>query len=157
MPGGRLPFVSSRVVRRFTHEIQHPPDDVFPLLCPTREYDWIPTWACDLVFSESGFAELDAVFTTHPAQRRPEIWQCSRYQPPFAIDYAVVAPGAYTLRLAIDLHATPSGTRLTWTRTYTGLSNDGNEVIAGFTEQWHDALGSALATAMEAYLAGAPL
>jgi len=22
------------------------PDQVFPLLCPTREYDWIVSWKC---------------------------------------------------------------------------------------------------------------
>ena len=35
-----------------------PPDRVFPLLCPVREYDWIDGWECRMVYAETGVAEL---------------------------------------------------------------------------------------------------
>ena len=43
------------------------PEKVFPLLCPVREADWIPGWQYELVYSESGVAELGCVFTTRHA------------------------------------------------------------------------------------------
>jgi hypothetical protein len=54
---------------------------VFPLLCPVREYEWIEPWSCDMVFSESGLAENNAVFRTHfPAQGGEETWVVCRYE-----------------------------------------------------------------------------
>ena len=45
------------------------PEQVFPLLCPTREYDWIETWQCELIYSDSGFAEPGCIFTIVPGRR----------------------------------------------------------------------------------------
>ena len=36
-------------------------DSLFALICPTREYDWIPGWSCDLLHSDSGYAEYGTV------------------------------------------------------------------------------------------------
>ncbi len=33
------------------------PGTLFPLLDPTTESDWIPGWNCDLLHSNSGYAE----------------------------------------------------------------------------------------------------
>ena len=33
-----------RVVLSATMDLPAPPDEVFELLCPVREYDWIPPW-----------------------------------------------------------------------------------------------------------------
>lgn len=38
------------------------PDAVFPLLCPAREADWIPTWDAEIVYSETGYAARGDVF-----------------------------------------------------------------------------------------------
>lgn len=40
------------------------PERIFPLLCPVLEYDWVPGWECELVYTESGVAESGAVFRT---------------------------------------------------------------------------------------------
>jgi hypothetical protein len=62
-----------------------PPDRIFPLLCPVREYDWIPTWSCDMIYSESGVAENDCVFATaFPEEGPRESWVVVRYEPPLA-------------------------------------------------------------------------
>ena len=41
--------------------VDAPPEVVFPLLCPVREYEWLEDWTCEMVFSESGVAEEDCV------------------------------------------------------------------------------------------------
>jgi hypothetical protein len=35
----------------FHEPVDAPPADVFPLLCPVREYEWIEPWSCDMIFS----------------------------------------------------------------------------------------------------------
>lgn len=40
------------------------PEKLFPLLCPTTEYDWIPNWNGELLHSKSGLAEYNAIFKT---------------------------------------------------------------------------------------------
>ena len=39
-------------------------EDVFPLLCPKREEEWIPGWKCDTLWSRSGYNEEGAIFRT---------------------------------------------------------------------------------------------
>ena len=51
---------------QFSHPqlVKAKPEEIFPLLCPVREYDWIPEWDCTMVYSESGIAERGCVFQT---------------------------------------------------------------------------------------------
>lgn len=68
------------------------PEELFSLICPTREYDWIPGWSCDLLHSTSGYAEYGAVFRT-AFRGMEEIWVCTRYEPNRAIDYSISYQG----------------------------------------------------------------
>ena len=43
-------FKSIRVVKCYTMNLCAAPADVFPLLCPVREYEWIEPWSCDMVY-----------------------------------------------------------------------------------------------------------
>jgi hypothetical protein len=61
---------------------------VFPLLCPVREYDWIDVWSCDVIYSESGIAELGCVFLTDLPGRGTETWVVTRFEPEFVIEFA---------------------------------------------------------------------
>jgi hypothetical protein len=40
-------FVSCNQLLQFTSEM------IFPLLCPQREYDWIESWKCNIIYSKS--------------------------------------------------------------------------------------------------------
>lgn len=101
------------------------PEAVFPLLCPTLEYDWIPIWACELVHSDSGVAEMDCVFITDfPERGGREVWTCTRYEPPARIEYVRMGEGRVT-RLAIGLRPEgPGRTRVTWGQVITALDAD---------------------------------
>ncbi len=48
----------NRVSHTYTMTIAADAATIFPLLCPVREFDWIDVWSCDVVYSESGVAEL---------------------------------------------------------------------------------------------------
>lgn len=42
--------------------IQASAEEIFPLICPVKEYDWIPNWKCKLIFCPNGKNEKDVVF-----------------------------------------------------------------------------------------------
>lgn len=42
--------------------IKAPVEKVFPLVCPVKEYDWIPGWKCNLLYCPNGGIEEDVAF-----------------------------------------------------------------------------------------------
>lgn len=112
----------------YTHELAAPPDRVFPLLCPVREYEWIDGWQCRLVYSKSGVAEKDCVFTTE-SNGVTMVWTCSHYEPPQRIAYVAVGADAVVMHLEIALEPRDGRTLVHWKRTFTGLSEAGNRGV----------------------------
>ena len=91
-----------------TFTLDAAPERVFPLLCPVREYDWIPDWECTMVHSDSGVAELGCVFL----RGEGETWITTRYEPPSRVDYAIFLPGQGVGMLEFVLTPAPAGTRV---------------------------------------------
>lgn len=104
----REPFRGRRATLRSRMRLDASPERIFPLLCPVREYDWIPTWSCDMIYSESGVAENDCVFATRLPGRGPrESWVVVRYEPPLAIEFVRSSAGpGHPVR-----HTPPGGRR----------------------------------------------
>ena len=126
------------------------PGDVFPLLCPVREYEWIDVWQCEMIHSASGVAEAGAVFrTAFPQDGPPDVWVISRYEPPRVIEFVRVN-ALRTIHYAIHLESEAAGhSRWRWTQTLTGLNAEGNALIAAVDAadfaQKIDAIASRLA------------
>lgn len=128
-------FKPNRVVKSYIMNVCASPAEVFPLLCPVREYEWIEPWSCDMVFSASGVAENNAVFMTDfPAQGGRETWIVCRYEKDRAIEFIRVVPEFKVNRLDVALTAAGEGTTVIWTHTYTGLSEAGNQWIRRLTD-----------------------
>jgi len=113
----------------FTHSgiVPAPPEAVFPLLCPVREYEWLDDWACDVQYTESGAAEKGCAF--HTRLQVGESWICSRHEPDEAIQYVVWLQVGW---LILDLRLDPlddATTELHWTRTFTATDPRGAEFI----------------------------
>jgi hypothetical protein len=145
-------FMADRTRLTYTHDAPARPAEVFPLLCPTREYDWIPDWQCDLVYSESGFAENNCVFRTDISGFGPETWVVSRYEPPLAIEFTRFHPDRIT-KLDIQLSANNDGkTRLTWTHTFTGLTEAGNLFAGHVTAEAFEGRMAGVAGLLNYYL-----
>ena len=133
-------FQPVRVVRQFHHTVGASPAALFPLLCPVREHEWIDGWKCQLVYSESGVAESNCVFTTHFPGLLPASWIVSRYEPArFIIEFVIAHETAALekLDLALAAHAS-GGAEVRWRRTYTGLTPEGNEFIQKFSGEYLD-------------------
>ncbi len=119
-------FRSRRTVSEYLGELDSPPEAVFPLLCPVREYEWLEGWKGEMIYSDSGVAEENCIFRTPPG---PSIWNVDRYEPPGRIEFTVVSP-AQVCRLNLTLERTAAGgTKLMWQRIVTGLTDEGNATL----------------------------
>lgn len=118
-----------RTVRSFSHEVPAGAGEVFSLLCPVREYDWVPGWSCEVICSKSGIAELGCVFRRDDALAGSGVWVVSRYEPCAAIGFVITYPQSHVERLTITLGEAESGTRLLWSREYTAWTQRGREVV----------------------------
>ena len=129
------PFKSVKVVESYDAEISAPAEKVFPLLCPVREYEWISTWTCELVRTESGVAEDMCVFITDRPPFGRETWVCTRYECPDAIQYTRFSQNAIA-RLDIKcIEGTADKSTWRWTLTAVGLTDEGNRICESATEQ----------------------
>jgi hypothetical protein len=97
--------------------------ELFPLLCPVREYEWIPDWRCRMIYSESGVAEKDAVFTTLERPFGKLLWTCALYEPPRRIEYLMTLGSKASIRLELGLSEEGGGTALDWTMRFTAASS----------------------------------
>jgi hypothetical protein len=112
-----------------TMRVAAPPAEVFPLLCPVREREWIPGWDAEVLHSRSGLAEPGCVFVTRPSEGRSLSWVITRQEPSRAIAFAVFH-GDVVETLLVELAPVDDGTELVWSRAYTGLEPAGNDWIA---------------------------
>jgi hypothetical protein len=103
------------VERTATFSLPVSAEKVFPLLCPVREYEWIPDWSCKMVYSQSGFAEKGAVFTTKSNPLGKMLWTCTVFEPPKRIEYLRTLGSSLSVLLELELTTTKNGCDLTWT------------------------------------------
>jgi len=132
-----------RVQHSYTQSISGTPEQVFPLLCPLREADWIPGWATDWVISNSGVAEQDCIFQTPPrpgAGGAASIWVITRHDADaFEVEMYKVTPEFTVGKLQISLSAKgETGTHAAISYEFTSLGPLGDNYLEGFTAQWYE-------------------
>ncbi len=142
-----------RKVKTHTMVLESPPEAVFPLLCPVRESDWIESWRCRMIYSQSGFAEQDCIFQTDfPKDGPTETWVVCRYEPPHLIEFVRVGTLRAT-RYTITLHRIGGGnTEAEWRQVVTGLTEEGDRLIEQEPEEAYRAQMERLAEMLNHYL-----
>ena len=124
-----IDFKATRKQLSCEHLINAKAANVFPLLCPVREFDWIEKWDCELIYSESGFAELGCIFSTfNPDDGGKDIWVISRYETDKRIQFVRVN----SIRsITYDLFITEANeqTRILWQQQVTALNEKGNAFL----------------------------
>jgi hypothetical protein len=122
------------------HHYNFQTEDVFPLLCPVREKDWIEGWNYEMIYSRSGLVEKNCVFSTPFAQGIETIWQVTEYEPDLNwIEFTRVTQGLFTVRISIQLNESSSGCTGEITYRYTALSKLGKTMIESMVAQhFHD-------------------
>ncbi len=129
---------AKRLSMKYEMTIPAPREQVFPMLCPVREYDWLPYWNCRMIYSLSGVAEQDCVFMTDFPDRGEMIWTVTRYSSPDHIQYTICKPDSHILSLNIVLEEINSQEcRLTWRHVFTGFTKAGNQYLVGYTDEHH--------------------
>ena len=141
-----------RQKRVYTQTIAAPPDEVFPLMCPVREADWVPGWRTRLVVSETGLVEEDCMFVT-PGEPADAIWITTDHDPEaHRLRMYKIVPGVVVSRLDIALAEDGSGTTATIAYEHTALSEAGRAVVAGHTESSYRKFMENWQAAVRAYL-----
>ncbi|MFW5488512.1 MAG: hypothetical protein ACNI3A_08885 [Desulfovibrio sp.] len=136
-------FKRTKTVRSM--HFAHPAEEIFPLLCPVREYDWIEHWQCAMIFSQSGVAEAGCVFTTDFPGDGPATWVCTRYEPPLRIDYTTFSAAGYVRTLEIVLQPDETekelaqneliGCGIQWILRFTPLTPSGSRAVDALTPE----------------------
>jgi hypothetical protein len=144
----------SRIRHSYTQQIIAPPAEVFPLMCPVREADWVPGWAAGLVLTESGAAEHNCMFTT-PDGDGEAIWIITRHDAEnFETEMYKVAPGKTVGHIEIKVVEDGDDcSKVEIAYSFTALSEAGEEFLKTFTQAWFDSFMQAWQTAMNHYLA----
>lgn len=125
----------NRAVRTYTQHLAGAPEQVFPLLCPVREADWIQGWDPVLVISASGVAEPDCVFTT-AAEPTDAVWYVTRHEPLDGfVEMLKITPSVTACRLTIQVRAAANGSEAVVTYAHTSLGPAGDQFVAAFTEE----------------------
>ncbi len=101
---------------------------LFPLLCPTTEFDWIEGWHCELVYSHSGYHEYNAIFKTNFFNIE-ETWVVSRFEPNRAIEFVRISEHIsvkFDISVCDNLDGTCTGS---WVINLTALTSQGNDIL----------------------------
>ena len=94
--------------RRLTHR-QHilaDPAEIFPLLCPMRETEWLPGWSCSMIHSVSGVAEPGAVFETDASRT---VWLVTEHRAPARVGFVRFQSDGLLVEIGIDIEPAGDG------------------------------------------------
>jgi hypothetical protein len=131
--------------------VESPVKAVFFQLCPTREYDWVPGWSCNLIWSKSGFAEKGAIFTTAHKGIGKETWVVSEYQPLKKIAFVRFSESV-VIRLSFELKEKDGKTYGKLSQSKTSLNEAGDKYVDQLTDEANDYYIKALITMLSYYL-----
>ncbi len=131
------PSTAKRIARTYRQTINASPDDVFPLLCPVREAEWLDGWRYTMLFSQSGLVEEGAVFTTPGDGEEDTVWIVTGHDAvQRAVEFTRFTPGSTVCVLRIDVTPRDEGRSLVdIAYTYTAIGAAGNAFIDRFTEE----------------------
>lgn len=146
-------FISKRTIKRYVQKLNASPDKIFPLLCPTMEYKWIQPWKCEMIFSQSGFAEDNCVFRTNfPEDIEPENWIVSHYEKDKTIQF-IRFNNSIVIRYNITLVDNGDSTTDAATeQIITGLNEKGNKYIDSYKDELYMEEVSTLEKMLNHYL-----
>ena len=106
-------------------------EEVFPLLCPKREEEWIPGWECETIWSKSGYNEEGAIFRTTKPYDTELYWTTLQYDiDKKIVDFLITAPRLYMFRFKIEIDVDENDLlTITFTQVFTSISEEGNILL----------------------------
>lgn len=142
-----------RARHRRTFEVAADADTVFALMCPVRECDWLESWRPANVYSASGVAEAECVFTSHD-DKGESTWLIADYNPKaHRIRLVKFTPEFTVCLLEIDIAAgSATNCAVSVCYSYTALSEQGARFVAAFDEDQYREIMSQWKKAIQYYL-----
>lgn len=146
-----------RVRHRYVQQLCASPSVVFPLLCPVREVEWVEGWQPHAVYSHSGVAEPDCVFTT-PEEGEEAVWVVTTHDPEHhRIAFVKVVPGVMVTQINIALQENePGQSEAEVCYAYTALSAKGEAAVSQMTPQAYEQFMHRWEAALNDYLRRSP-
>jgi len=143
-------FKSKRKVQRFSVTLETTPEEFFPLLCPAREADWIPGWDCELIYTDSGYAEENCIFKTDKSNAVGDgLWVFTGFETNRYVEFVRMQKDL-VMSARITVTDNDDGTvTATWNMISTGLTERGNEQVGRLSDGIHS---GAIAKMLEHYL-----
>lgn len=148
-----------RVTRAHAFRVGGDADRVFPLFCPVRELHWLESWSPGVVFSTSGVAEPECVFTSSD-ENGETIWLVTRHDPESRrLEMVRTTPGFTVCLLAISVRPLgPAECEVSVSYSHTALSEAGAAFIEEFSEDAYARMMAHWQAALDHYLAhGSPM
>ena len=146
-------FKAMRINQSYSYAVAYRPQAIYPLLCPVREYEWIDGWKCEMVYTQSGYAEKNAIFKTNFPNEGEEIWVVSRYEKDRSIGFVrTAADGSRSILFEITLKEENGKTTLNWCQTMTGLTPAGNAFVSSQAPELYKLMMSYLERMLKHYL-----
>jgi hypothetical protein len=130
-------FTARRVTRTYCQTINAAPEEVFPLLCPVREAEWLDGWQHSMIYSESGLVEEGAVFSTPLEGEEDTVWIVTRHDPARrAVEFTRFTHRSRVCVLRVNVRPKDEGRSFVdIAYTYTSLTPAGDVFVDGFTER----------------------
>jgi hypothetical protein len=144
-----------RVSHSYTQSLIATPADVFPLLCPVRECEWVPGWRPAWVISNTGVAEPGCIFQTGgEGDSAPATWVITRHDPvQHRAEMVKLIPDHTLTRLEISLEPDAARcTRATISYEFTALSAEGEAFVKTRTAEWYEGFMRDWESVLNAYL-----
>jgi hypothetical protein len=148
-----------RATRSASFAVRGGADRVFPLFCPVREREWLESWNPGVVYSQSGLAEPECVFTS--ADRNGDtIWVVAHHDPHARVVKMVRVTPGFTA-CVLDISVVPvssSECEVAVTYSHTALSEAGEIFVDAYSDEAYRKMMAHWQTALDFYLAhGSPL
>ena len=131
-----MQFKATRFTRSGVIHCNATIQEIFPLLCPKREEEWIPGWECEVIWSDSGYNEEGAIFRTLKAYGTELFWTTLQYDISSKIvDFLITASNLYVFRFKIKLEKNDNGFAITFMQVFTSISEEGNAFLERYRSE----------------------
>jgi hypothetical protein len=139
-----------RVSHQYTQHLHAAARDIFPLICPVREAEWLPGFAYTMLYSESGVAEPGCVFATSKENEPDTVWCITRHDPKAGrVEFHRFTPGLLLTHIVVQLEDAPGGCTAEIGYAFTSLSARGDDHVRAhlgesafleMVQRWEDSL-----------------
>jgi len=132
-----MEFQATQVTRNGDVHCKATIEEVFPLLCPKREEEWIPGWECETIWSKSGYNEEGAIFRTVKPYDTELYWTTLQYDIKGKIvDFLITAPHLFVFRFIIKIHENGNGfLTIRFNQVFTSIAEEGDTFLKGYESQ----------------------